>query len=117
MDSITFTVNTILTYLPLVTRNYVVAPDLVVTSLDVQSGGITVTIANDGNAPVTGEFWVDVYVDPSRVPTRPNETWDMVGRQGMVWGVTAGALPLSPGDALVLTRNDPYYAEAYSHVT
>jgi len=96
-------------YLPLVMRNYVVAPDLVVDSLIATGDMVTVTISNQGAAPVTrtfaNEFWVDVYIDPDPVPTRVNQTWQHVGDQGLVWGVTQDALPLDPGETLVLTTS------------
>ena len=100
-------------YLPLVTRNYAVAPDLVVADLIVASDAITVVIQNQGDAPVNSEFvnefWVDVYINPDTPPTQVNQTWEHVGSQGLVWGVVLGALPLNPGDVLTLTVGDIYY--------
>jgi len=101
-------------YLPLIARNHVVAPDLVVQSIAASSNTIQVTIRNDGNAPVTGEFWVDVYIDPSPAPTAVNQIWPQLASQGLVWGVTKAALPLNPGDTLTLTIGDAYYVAAYS---
>ena len=103
-------------YLPLVVRRSVVAPDLVVESLTATSDGVQVVVRNQGNAPAIDEFWVDVYVDPVRPPTRVNETWEQLGEQGLVWGVTAAALPLAPGEAITLTVNDAYFRAEYSHV-
>jgi hypothetical protein len=101
-------------YLPLVLNNHVVAPNLVVKDLVAASGGITVVIENRGNAPVVDDFWVDVYVDPDTVPTAVNQTWDVVGAQGLAWGVEAD---LAPGEALTLTVGGDYYAEEYSDVS
>ncbi len=69
-----------------------------------------VVIVNQGNAPVTGEFWVDVYIDPRPVPTAVNQIWPDYASQGLVWGVTADALPLAPGETLTLTIGDAYYS-------
>jgi len=107
-------------YLPLVTHNYAVAPDLVVADLIIASDAITVVIQNQGDAPVdsefVNEFWVDVYINPDTPPTRVNQTWWHLGSQGLVWGVILGALPLNPGDALTLTVGDTYYQVDESEV-
>jgi hypothetical protein len=70
-----------------------------------------VVIANQGNAPVSDSFWVDLYVDPTVRPYEVNETWEQVGTQGAAWGVTT---PLEAGDALTLTIGDAHYQAAYS---
>jgi uncharacterized repeat protein (TIGR01451 family) len=104
-------------YLPLVMRNYLNAPDLVVESLVASSESVTITLRNVGTRPVeaTGEFWVDLYVDPTRVPVY-NDTWQDVSDQGAAWGIIAPALPLAPGAALTLTLTpsgggDYYWAD------
>ena len=97
-------------YLPVLFRNYVVAPDLVVQSLTATSGRVQMVIVNQGNAPVTDEFWVDVYIDPQPIPTGVNQIWPDYASQGLVWGVTADALPLAPGETLTLTIGDAYYS-------
>ncbi len=93
-------------YLPLVMRNYVAAPDLVVESVVVAGNAVTVTLRNRGTVAVEelegNEFWVDLYIDPDRPPERVNETWVHVGEQGLVWGVTTAALPIVPGETLTL---------------
>ncbi len=101
-------------YLPLVLNNHVVAPNLVVKDLVAASDGITVVIENRGNAAVTDDFWVDVYVAPDTVPTAVNQTWEMVGTQGLAWGVEAD---LAAGEVLTLTVGGDYYAEEYSDVS
>lgn len=110
-------------FLPLAMRNYVQAPDLIVESVTVLDGGATgvagdveVVIKNVGNGAVTDEFWVDLYVDPHTPPTAVNQTWEMLGDEGLVWGVLADALPLYPGDSLTLTLAGPYFAADFSHV-
>lgn len=110
-------------YLPLIMNNFVSAPDLIVEKVTVSStgaapgGAIQVVVANIGNSPVTDGFWVDVYIGPDTPPTAVNQTWQMLGSQGVVWGVTANALPLNPGDALTLMLDSPYYVASLSQVT
>jgi uncharacterized repeat protein (TIGR01451 family) len=101
-------------YLPLVVRNYVTAPDLVVEDLQAMPDQITVVVKNVGAAPVEEGFWVDVYVDPDPVPTSVNQTWPYLSNQGMVWGVTDG---LAMGEALTLTLESSYYRPDESTVT
>ena len=103
--------------LPLVVNNYVVAPDLVVQSINVTASNVQVVIANQGNAPVSDDFWVDAYINPDPAPTAVNQIWNDLADEGLVWGVTAGALPLAPGDVLTLTVGDAYYVADYSLVT
>ncbi|MEJ5311578.1 MAG: PKD domain-containing protein [Anaerolineae bacterium] len=113
-------------YLPLIMRNYVVAPDLVVAHLFASPNQIVVVVRNQGAAPIlsvpTNEFWVDVYINPSSPPTAVNQTWQHLASQGLVWGVTADALPLMPGDVLTLTAAAtggpyPYFRPDVSVVT
>jgi len=96
-------------YLPLVMKNYAAAPDLVVDSIVATANAVTVTISNQGDAPITrtfsNEFWVDVYIEPDPTPTHVNQTWAHLGDQGLLWGVTQDALPLDPGETLVLTTS------------
>ncbi len=105
-------------YLPLVARNYVSAPDLIVENIIATPNNIQVVIRNWGNAPVQDDFWVDVYIAPRVEPTRVNQTWDQVGGQGLVWGVTADALPaLAPGGVITLTVGDAWYRPDHSRVS
>jgi PKD repeat protein len=94
-------------YLPIVYQNYAFAPDLVVDRIIAASNSIQVVISNQGDAPVENrfenEFWVDVYINPDRAPASVNETWQIVGSHGIVWGVTQAALPLNAGEILTLT--------------
>jgi hypothetical protein len=99
-------------HLPLIVRNYVSAPDLVVTSLKASTGNVRVVIKNQGDQPVTDGFYVDVYINPNPVPTAVNQIWgDGRSAQGLTWGVTS---PLQPGQVLTLTIGDPYYLADYS---
>jgi len=100
-------------YLPLVVRNHLVAPDLVVETIAATPGGIQVVIRNAGNGTVDADFWVDVAIDPDPIPTMVNQTWPEVSDQGMVWGVTAD---LAPGERLTLTEGGAYYRPAESDI-
>jgi hypothetical protein len=104
-------------YLPLVMNDYVgPGPDLIVEDLIITPNDVHVIIKNQGDQPVVDEFWVDVYIAPNPVPTAVNQTWQMIADEGIVWGVEADALPLQPGDALVLTIDGDYYTSTLSHV-
>ena len=105
------------TYLPLVARNYVVAPDLVVQSVTATSDNVQVVIENQGNAPVTDEFWVEAYINPDPAPTAVNQLWWNLGDEGMFWSVTEDLLPLNPGETITLTYNDATYTADYSRVS
>jgi parallel beta-helix repeat protein/predicted outer membrane repeat protein len=96
-------------FLPLVSRNYAVAPDLIVERITATSNDVQVVVKNRGDAPVTDEFWVQVYVDPHPAPSAVNQLWYDLGDQGMFWGVVSSALPLAPGEAITLTYGDAYY--------
>jgi len=104
-------------YLPAAFKGFVALPDLVVSAITVEPPAISasqpvtvyVHVTNVGNAPVTGPFWVDLYVDcdEGRMPPGPNEIWPDLGCQyGVAWLVddyhTPGALPLEPGETMVL---------------
>jgi uncharacterized repeat protein (TIGR01451 family) len=103
-------------YLPLIFGNFVTGPDLIVVpgSLQASANGVSLQIQNIGNAPAVDDFWVDVYVDPSPVPTAVNQLWTDLAGEGLVWGVTAG---LAPGEVLTLIVGDAYYADEYSQVS
>jgi hypothetical protein len=101
-------------YLPLITKDLVILPDLVIDSLTASSSGVTLVIRNQGNAPVGNAFWVDVYFNPS-VPPGINQPWQTIAAHGQVWGVTGtGLSQLTPGGTLTLTRGDAFYFPQYS---
>ena len=111
-------------FMPMVMNNFVQAPDLVVESITILSSGgaggtagdIQVVIANVGNGAVTDEFWVDLYINPQMAPTGVNQTWELLGKQGAVWGITSAALPLLPGERLTLTLSSPYALPGQSNI-
>jgi hypothetical protein len=102
-------------YLPLVMRQHVRAPDLVVDRIapthDNDFDNIQVVVRNQGNAPATGDFWVDLYVDPDPIPTAVNHIWEDLAHEGVVWDVTAD---IRPGEALTLTIGDAYTSREYA---
>ncbi len=100
-------------YLPVVVKR--TGPDLVIEDLAAEANLIEVLITNEGDSPVTKEFWVDVYIDPTTPPTHVNQTWDMLGERGVVWGVTADLLPIPPGESLTLTVGDAHYWPSLSN--
>jgi hypothetical protein len=88
-------------------------PDLVVSAIEVQGNEVRVTVTNNGSTPVDNPFWVDLYIDPAQAPTRVNQQWWDLGPQGVVWGIIA--VPLEPGQSLILTVGDQYYSPSRSH--
>ncbi|MCP4419365.1 MAG: hypothetical protein GY805_22350 [Chloroflexi bacterium] len=103
-------------YLPLVLNNALFAPDLVVTSLDVSGGNVQIVITNQGTGAVSDSFWVDLYIDPTTVPTMVNQTWQMVSSFGAAWGIEDAAMPLAVGETITLTVNDIYYHPEQSNL-
>ena len=103
-------------YMPIIFKNYVPiqGPDLVITSLTATTDTVTLIIKNVGQLPVVDTFWVDVYIDPSPIPTQPNQEWWKLADQGLVWGI---AIPLGVGETLQLTTGDAYYQPSVSVFT
>lgn len=113
-------------YLPVIFKDTtgLILPDLVIDSLVATNNQVQVVIRNQGLAPVPDnevyEFWVDLYINPGRKPGY-NETWQTMGCQGAVWGITWSgspysptdparrALPLEPGEVFTLTTRGDYY--------
>jgi hypothetical protein len=91
-------------------RNFIFAPDLEITAIRVFWGAganpdyVEVEIINNGPAPVTSDFWVDLYLDPSRVPT-VGDLWNDLGSQGKAWIVRNPMIP--PGITMTLDTRDP----------
>ena len=97
-------------YLPMIFKHHAPGPDLMVESLVATSNAVTLTIKNQGNAPVADDFWVDVYFNPTETP-RVNKPWDTIASYGVVWGVTE-SIPTS--GSLTLTTGGDYYFPEYS---
>lgn len=121
-------------YFPIIFNHFTTAPDLVVDCIcgdalnphimphgsgncPAPTSAIEVTIRNQGAAPVTTSFWVDIYLNPVPAPSGVNQIWDD-GRApyGLAWGVPEAALPLEPGETLTLTTrpDDPYLVRSRS---
>ncbi len=105
-DTATVTVNVIegKVYLPLIIGPGVVPPqaaDLVISDFRLQpnktnfSAGESVTVivevTNQGNIPVSQDFWVDFYINPEDINANPvvptvNQRWDELCRDGAFTG-------------------------------
>jgi len=106
-------------YLPLVLRSYAIGPDLIVDGINFGNGNIAITIRNQGKLAVPDAlgFWVDLYINPSPVPTRVNQTWDTLAPYGAAWAVDREALSgLLPGQSYTLYLFDKFYQYKYSRL-
>jgi hypothetical protein len=103
-------------YIPLVMKNGLFAPDLVVENILVTANGVEIKITNIGNAPVRDAFWVDLYIDPHPTPTVVNQTWDQLSTQGLVWGVE-DVSALVPRGSLTINLSHPSFRPDYSYFT
>jgi len=97
-------------YLPVISKAYSTAPDLIITNLVATTNSINLTLRNQGNGPLTDAFWVDVYFDPAETPTL-NQPWHTIAPAGATWGVTA---IIPAGGTLDLTTGGDYYYPQYS---
>lgn len=77
---------------------------------------VQVYIANYGTEPITEEFWVDLYLDPTTAPTEVNQRWEDLGTYGAHWGITTANLPLDPGEGLYLIGTKEYTLTSTSEV-
>jgi hypothetical protein len=97
-------------FVPLTLKGYFPpAPDLVVERIEATANNVLLVLRNVGAAPAQEWFWVDVYIDPNPPPSAVNQLWQDLASQGLVWGVTAPAMPLAPGAAVTLTVGDAYF--------
>ncbi|MCP5098330.1 MAG: DUF11 domain-containing protein, partial [Chloroflexi bacterium] len=101
-------------YLPIIMNNYALAPDLVVDSISVTTNDVEIVIVNQGGTAVTESFWVDLYINPSPVPTAVNQVWEALSAQGIAWGVE-DLSDLVPGGSLTLTLNHTAYVSSRSN--
>jgi uncharacterized repeat protein (TIGR01451 family) len=106
-------------FLPLAANGdgVVAAPDLVVDAILATSTSVEVVVRNAGEVPILDSFWVDLYVGPSLAPRTVNQLWSDLGDEGIVWGVSTGALPLEPGGTVILSVDDDHYWPALSRVS
>lgn len=102
-------------FLPIMMKRQGSAPDLIVDNLSATGTAVTVTIKNTGNIPITDAFWVDLYFNPSQVPSL-NQPWDTIAQAGVTWGISLDAsspinLPILPGETRALTLDSAYFGE------
>ena len=108
----------IFVYLPLINQlaSSAPGPDLVIQSIETAGGTLKVTVRNGGNQAVTKPFWVDVFFNPSVMPTKVNDTLASLNQTGLVWGVQGGVIPLGPNETVMLQVGDLYYDAAKSNL-
>jgi len=115
-DSVLTRVGDYLVYMPIVVKNYSPPPlaervNLVIQSIQVspaaptlgQATRISVTLHNSGTAAITGDFWVDLYVDPTTTPT-VNVVWNDIAPYGKAWLVHTD---IPAGGTLVIHTDQP----------
>ncbi|MEM7030557.1 MAG: Ig-like domain-containing protein, partial [Chloroflexota bacterium] len=94
-------------YLPIIANADPAAmPDLVVDSVSINNGQISVVIRNAGNGSITDAFWVDAYFNPTETPSL-NKGWPDIAPAGIIWGVTKDVIV--PNETIILTIGDQYY--------
>ena len=104
------------TFMPVVYKDFKPAPppvkvNLIVQKIEVepvsptvgQATVITVTLYNSGTNPVTDDFWVDLYVNPSTTPT-VNVVWNDIAPYGKAWFVHDD---IPAGGTLVIDTTQP----------
>ena len=112
-DTVIFSQEPHLVYLPLVVKNTMQAPNLVVKEVTATSDDVQVVIENQGNSVTSRGFWVDAYIDPDSSPTAVNQMWHELGSQGIAWAVME---TMDPGEVITLTFNGTYYDDVRSYV-
>lgn len=101
--------------LPLIVTTLVQQPDLVVDAISVTPQDLSIVIKNKSSATFRDVgYWVDLYINPTVVPTRVNQLATDWGGDGLVWGVDASTPPLLPGGTLTLHLGDSYYQQKLS---
>ncbi|NJN92962.1 MAG: DUF11 domain-containing protein [Anaerolineales bacterium] len=104
------TTATVNSFLPIILKEFVPAPDLVITNFTVTGSDpnrvVTVVVQNTGTVSTGEGFWVDFYVNPSTLPDNSslggNRRWELTGSsQGIAWPVPA----LAAGDSVTLTSD------------
>ncbi len=80
--------------------------DLAVESILLENNSPVITIINTGTTPITGQFRVDLYVNPSDIPT-VTEGWRELGNYGVSWIVVRPPEnPLDPEESLQLVISE-----------
>ena len=129
--SVAATFNTYFVYLPMVARNYVVAPDLVVQRITATTNNAQVVIKNQGNAPVVDDFWVNRTSNLTpyrRVSTKPGVMGALPRALYGVWflllcrwrrerahlNLQRGRLPANLGNYGMIPVDTPVYTQVDS---
>jgi uncharacterized repeat protein (TIGR01451 family)/fimbrial isopeptide formation D2 family protein len=105
-----------LVYLPLCLRGYepVVppsGPNLIVQDIQIgpnpptvgEATRITVTLHNAGTGAISDDFWVDLYVDPTAVPT-VDVLWNDIAPFGKAWFIHQD---IAGGEDLIIHTDQP----------
>lgn len=107
-------------FLPVIFDNFVPAPDLIVKriAVDFSSNFVEIEIENVGSAATQDAFWVDLYINPTPVPTETNQTCQssILCQGTLVWGITK-SVSILPGDTITISTGDPFFSETYSNFT
>ena len=96
----------LLFYFPFIAKTNVSLPDLVITNITATSSDVLVTLKNQGDAPVTDAFWVDIYYDLSTPPS--------LNQQGsLFWGLSVAnsGVPIAAGKSVTLSLASSTYFE------
>lgn len=104
------------TFIPVVQKNFVNGPDLVISNLSLSNNNIEITLQNIGYSPVRSGFWVDLYISPDITPTEVNQIWQNLGDHGAVWGVDDDSFLLNAGETITLKFDDKYYFSGLSNL-
>jgi uncharacterized repeat protein (TIGR01451 family) len=109
-------------YLPIAARNFDASPlpDLAVTGIQVtptnpaagEAVDIAVSIVNRGTQATEACFWIDLYINPKRLPIGVNEGWyEAESEGGLVWSLCG----MDVGASVTLHLGDEHYWPEYSH--
>ncbi len=103
--------------LPVIINGRINAPDLVPVGISVNGDSISISIQNRGSVAVNNQFWVDLFVDPSVLPTKPNHTTETLRETGLVWLVSGASLPINPGQTITIKSGDSNFQPDFSEFT
>ena len=70
---------------------------------------ISVVVKNQGLVS-SGQFYVDLFINPSSIPTGTNQTWDSKCSLALCFGIAWYVPNIQPGQAITLTSNKASYA-------
>lgn len=103
-------------YIPFIVNESAIShPDLIIEEVEVTTNNIFIVIKNGGNNVIVDPFWVDLYINPSNMPTSVNQRWDYLSDEGVAWGVDGLALPIEPNETVTLFIWDEYFSPEHSY--